>query len=109
MNKFARVTPWGTIQIGQHFDLLPYDQQQAVIAHERGHLKHRHVWKRVKWLVWRGFKGFDAMCAEQELEADSYAKSLGHGGALASFLVEHVRMTAKGYPSVIRRLENLHG
>jgi hypothetical protein len=113
MNKFAHTTPWLTIRTGEHFDLLPVDQQRAVLAHERGHLKHRHSWKRIWWLITHslGKKGaYDAFwgyCAEQELEADSYARDIGHGPALARFIVEHVRMTATGYPSVIRRLENL--
>lgn len=109
MNKFACVTPWGTIRTGEYFDFLPEDERRAVLAHERGHLHHRHVLKRVLWIVRHGFKGFYEMCEAQELEADSYARDKGHGPALARFISKHVKMTALGYPSVIRRLENLNG
>jgi hypothetical protein len=115
MTRFAYTTPWLTIRLGEGFVHLPADQKRAVIAHERGHLKHRHAWKRLWWLITHNlgakdaFKNFYAYCAEQELEADSYARDTGHGPALARFLTEHVTMTATGYPSVIRRLENLYG
>lgn len=109
MNKFAYTTPWGTIRTGEYFEYLPVDEQRAVIAHERGHLHHRHVWKRVKHFVRHGFNGLHELCAAQELEADSYARDTGHGEALGKFLTKHVKMTAYGYPSVIRRLENLYG
>jgi hypothetical protein len=113
MNRFAYTTPWGTIRTGEFFEFLPEDEQRAVLAHERGHLARRHHLKRLSWFVTlRVFFRTDAflrMCEEQEIEADSYARDTGHGPALAKFITKHVKMTAFGYPSVIRRLENLHG
>ena len=47
----ARVTPWGTIQTGSQFDALSVFEQNAILAHERGHLYHKHVRTRLLWFV----------------------------------------------------------
>jgi len=108
----ARSTLWGTIQTTDRFYALPLDQQIAVSMHEAGHIKRKHAWKRLWWiLTGRAFfhtERFFAMCAAQELEADSYVRDNGYGADLAAFLISRGMSAAPGYPSVRRRLENLH-
>ena len=111
-NFIARSTLWGTIQTTDRFYALPIEQQIAVSMHEAGHIKHKHAWKRLMWiLTGKAFfrtERFFEMCAAQELEADSHVRDSGYGRELAAFLILHVRGTSPGYPSARRRLENLN-
>jgi len=106
----ARSTLWGTIQTSDRFYALPIEQQIAISMHEAAHIKHKHAWKRLWWiLTGRAFsERFFEMCASQELEADSYVRDSGYGRELATFLISRGMSVAPGYPSVRRRLENLH-
>lgn len=113
-NFYARCTPWGTIQTGDLMALLPAYEQKAIIAHEEGHIAHRHAQKRLLWLVTlRALvnpEGFFAMCEAQELEADGYARERGHAAGLISFLFRRqLHVKTPGYPTAQRRLEALHG
>ncbi len=105
----ARVTPWGTIQTGNQFDVLSTFEQNAVLAHERGHLHHKHVRRRLLWFVTlRAFfqtEKFFEMCEAQELEADQYAKTCGYGPGLVTYLLTHC---PGGRPSISKRLRALH-
>lgn len=105
----ARVTPWGTIQTGDQFGRLPAFEQQAILAHERGHLHHKHVRRRLLWFfTLRAFfqtEKFFAMCEAQELEADQYAKTCGYGPGLIAYLLVHAH---DGRPSISKRLRALH-
>lgn len=104
----ARSTLWGTIQTGDGFRLLSEEQRAAVLAHERGHIRHRHAWKRLWWLVSVQWKGFFERCEAQELEADHYAAQCGHREGLVSFLTRWSQpIKSDGYPTVEQRLENL--
>jgi Zn-dependent protease with chaperone function len=104
----ARSTLWGTVQIGEAFHLLSEAQQRAVIAHERGHIHHRHALKRLWWMISFQWKGFFERCEAQELEADQYAAQHGHKEGLVSFLTRWSQpVKADGYPTVEQRLENL--
>jgi hypothetical protein len=107
----ARSTLWGTIQTSDRFYALPIEQQIAVSMHEAAHIKRKHAWKRLWWiLTGRAFsERFFEMCAAQELEADSYVRDWGYGRELAAFLISRGPDTALGYPSTRRRLENLNG
>jgi Peptidase family M48 len=109
----ARSTPWGTIQLGEEFTLLSEREQAAVLAHEHGHIHHRHALKRLWWmLTFRAcfnWKGFLAMCEAQELEADSYAVECGHAPGLIQFLLNSApRTKVDGYPTIHERLGNIH-
>jgi hypothetical protein len=109
---FARSTPWHTVQTGDLMDFLSARERAAVIAHERGHLKHWHAEKRLCWFatlrVFWDWHGFLKMCEAQELEADRYAISTGHGLGLRMFLIKHgSRRKALGYPCLHKRLEAL--
>eukprot|EP00697_Spironema_sp_BW2_P010687 gnl/Spiro4/26025_TR12964_c0_g1_i1.p2 gnl/Spiro4/26025_TR12964_c0_g1~~gnl/Spiro4/26025_TR12964_c0_g1_i1.p2 ORF type:complete len:113 (+),score=20.97 gnl/Spiro4/26025_TR12964_c0_g1_i1:125-463(+) len=110
----ARSTPWGTIQFGEAFYALSEPEQCAIIAHEQGHIHHRHALKRLAWLltlraVFRP-EAFFAMCETQELEADRYAVERGHAAGLISFLFRsNLHVKSPGYPTTKHRLENIHG
>jgi hypothetical protein len=106
----ARSTLWGTIQLGEDFYCLSELEQQAVIAHEQGHIRHRHALRRLWWLVSFQWKGFLERCEAQELEADRYAVERGHAPGLISFLFRqglHVKLD--GYPTHRQRIEAIHG
>lgn len=106
----ARSTPWGTVQLGEDFYRLSKLEQAAVIAHEEGHIHHRHALKRLWWLVSFQWEGFLERCEAQELEADRYAVERGHAAGLISFLFRlglHVK--SDGYPTVRQRIEAIHG
>ena len=108
----ARSTLWGTVQLGAAFFLLTEAQQRAVIAHEQGHIHHRHARERLKWIVMlRAFRRYDAflqMCEAQELQADRFAAQLGHKEGLISFLTRWSQpVKSDGYPTAEQRLENL--
>lgn len=109
----ARSTLWGTIQTGEAFLLLSEREQNAVIAHEHGHIHHRHAWKRLAWIVTfralLNWKGFLAMCEAQEIEADRYAVTLGHAPGLISFLFrQSLHVKSDGYPTPRERLEAIY-
>lgn len=108
----ARSTLWGTIQTGKGFAKLTEREQRAVIAHEQGHLHHRHAWKRLAWILTLRAtldgSGFLAMCEAQELEADRYSAERGHTPGLVSFLFRHsLHVKSDGYPTPSERLEAL--
>jgi hypothetical protein len=106
----ARSTPWGTIQFGDAFYQLTELEQCAVIAHEQGHIHHRHALKRLWWLVSFQWKGFFERCEAQELEADQYAAERGHAAGLISFLFRQgLHVKSDGYPTHKQRIEAIHG
>ena len=105
----ARSTPWGTIQLGDDFYRLSELEQRAVIAHEQGHIYHRHALRRLWWLVSFQWDGFFERCEAQELEADRYAAARGHAAGLISFLFrQSLHVKSDGYPTVKQRLEAIH-
>ena len=110
----ARSTLWGTIQFGAGFYLLTDLEQRAVVAHEQGHIFHRHALKRLWWIIslraFFNWDGFLKMCESQELEADHYAVDHGHFAGLYYFLYRQSRdVKYPGYPSIKDRLEAIHG
>lgn len=107
----ARSTPWGTIQFGADFDRLSPIEQAAVVAHERGHIAHRHARARARWVLTlralRDWEGFKAMCLEQEFEADRYAVARGHRVGLA-VLLQSREMGGDLHPRSAQRLKALY-
>jgi Zn-dependent protease with chaperone function len=78
-NGFKIVVPEGLS------DRVTPEEMDAMLCHERGHIAHRHSIQNLFLsclLIPRSRKRFEA----QELEADDYAASRGHGPALASSL-----------------------
>lgn len=109
----ARSTLWGSVQLGEAFYHLSEREQNAVVAHEYGHIHHRHAWTRLKWIVTlralRRYDDFLAMCEAQEFEADEYAVDLGHAPGLISFLLRQQRhVKSDGYPTSQQRLEAIY-
>jgi hypothetical protein len=109
----ARSTLWGTIQVGEHFYRLTPLEQEAIIAHEEGHIHHRHAWKRLKWaltLRWiRHREELEPMLVAQELEADRYAAERGHAPGLISFLLRSpLDVKLEGYPTHRQRIGAIH-
>ena len=106
----ARSTLWGTVQLGEAFYYLTELEQRAVIAHERGHIVHRHALKRIWWFVSFQWKDFYERCEVQELEADQYAAEHGHAAGLISFLLRgNLHVKSPGYPTHRQRIEAIHG
>lgn len=108
-NYIARCTLWGTVQTGPVFDQLPFLQQQAVVMHEKGHIRGFHAWKRLWWIL--TFRActpdFYAMCREQEHEADEYAAQAGHLRGMILLLRRLPGCRDPGYPSPQQRIERL--
>jgi Zn-dependent protease with chaperone function len=112
MSKFyAYTTPWGTIRTGSLFEKLTPREQLAVKAHERGHIVHKHAWKRMLWVfsfyaLFHREKYF-AMCRAQEFEADRYAVKTGHAAGLAMALGRIASVKTDTHPSRKERLARL--
>jgi len=112
MRKFyAYTTPWGTIRTGSLFKKLTPREQLAVWAHERGHIVHKHAWKRMLW-VFTGYALFHrekyfAMCRAQEFEADSYAVKTGHLVGMILALSRIASVKTDTHPSREERLARL--
>jgi Zn-dependent protease with chaperone function len=112
MKKFiAYATPWGTIRTGSLFEKLTPREQLAVLAHERGHIVHRHAWKRIWWMVTLQVfireDAYWAMCRAQEFEADQHAVKGGHTTGLAMVLARCPIAQTDSHPSKQERLARL--
>lgn len=80
----ATVGPF--VVLGRYSRLLDDFERDAVVAHERGHIRNRHALKRLGRLVSMRWAGLTAVCRLQELEADECAVRDGHALGLISFL-----------------------
>jgi Zn-dependent protease with chaperone function len=110
-NFYAYTTPWGTIRTGALFHKLLPREQQAVLAHERGHIVHKHAWRRMLW-IFSGYALFHrekyfAMCRAQEFEADRYAVKTGHAVGMALALARLSSAKTDTHPSREERLARL--
>ena len=76
---------WKTIYTGKLFDRYPAWQQQAILAHEEGHICGNHAQWRLLCLLFCPFL-FIYVARIQEYLADRYAVNMGHGPALYQFL-----------------------
>jgi Zn-dependent protease with chaperone function len=84
--KTFAFTAGAVIVTGRFFDELHADEQKAIIAHEQGHLYHRHLLKRLWWLVSFQWRDLAARARAQEFEADLYAATKGFADGMISFL-----------------------
>ena len=98
------------IYVGRKFDLLPPDQQRAVIAHELAHIEcAHHIIRLIVLPLALLFPPFRrAMCKGQEFEADSIAVQNGHGKALRDYL-RGIKFDDSGkyHPSNLARIEKI--
>ena len=78
------IGPWKKICIGPSFFGFPPREQQAILLHEVGHCKLKHLEKRLAnlWLIFRPAL-LAELCKRQEFEADRYAAGCGYGADLA--------------------------
>jgi Zn-dependent protease with chaperone function len=101
------VTIGCVIVTGERFGMLDEDEQDAVIAHETGHIVNWHGFKRWWWAV--SFQWFDLQhrCWEQEYEADAYAAHEGHGVGLISVLWRGPGHESPMHPARDARIEHI--
>jgi len=76
---------WKKIIVGNNFFRFPPREQQAILLHEVGHCKLRHLEKRIAstWWVVIAPRRLIELCVEQEFQADRYAAAHGYGDDLA--------------------------
>lgn len=73
------------IVVGPAFSRFAPREQQAILLHEVGHVKLRHIEKRILNL-WRIFfwpSSFVRLCFVQEFQADAFCAGCGYGVDLA--------------------------
>lgn len=100
---------WKSIVVGPVFTAFPSREQAAILLHEVGHCKLRHLEKRlarVWWLFWKPRK-LAAYCAGQEFEADRYAAALGYGPDLARAFARLRSVDTPLHPPVAERINRL--
>jgi len=100
---------FGMIVVGRFFYLLPTIEQEAILAHELGHIVYRHTRQRIIWalqLRWLWDSSFSDMLRDHELEADAFAVDSGHAEGLLAFLSKLT--PAPLYPSPRERIARIH-
>ncbi len=76
---------WERIVVGPKFLCFPPREQQALLLHEVGHRKLKHLEKRLRklWLLFISPRSLARLCIEQEYEADRFVRACGFGMELA--------------------------
>ena len=107
------ITVGPVIVTGRPFDTITQQEQRAIIAHERGHIHHRHTLKRLWWLISFQWMHLADWCKQQEHEADEYAVAQGQANGLYHFLTRVESHKSPLHPTPEERMENirrvLHG
>lgn len=78
--------PIEAVVLGRYSKHLSPRERDAIIAHEMGHIVHRHAWKRLGWLLSCRWGNLSAVCHAHEFEADAFASDAGHSPGLLAFL-----------------------
>lgn len=101
---------WKTIFVGPTLMQFPPREQQAIILHEVGHCKLRHVERRILAL-WRIFwpPALLRLCVLQELQADRFAAGCGYGPDLARVFARVKTDKSPFHPPVEERIARLVG
>ena len=102
------LSAFGHVVTGKRFHHCQEDEKHAIIAHEMGHIFHRHALKRILRLIFMKWDGLAEYCKRQELEADMYAASKGHGRAMVNFLARQKNHSSPLHPTPRERIENLN-
>ena len=100
---------WKKIFVGPQFLGFDDREQQALLLHELGHCKLRHLEKRLLrlWLIVIPSR-LRALCVEQEFEADLFAARCGFGPALAGvFMRLRAHDDSPLHPELQSRIERL--
>ena len=95
------------IVTGRQFERLDDFEQAAVIAHEMGHIFHRHALHRLWWLISFQWDNIKLRCSAQEYEADAFAKQHGHVDGLIHFLKRCKNEESLLHPSPQERILRL--
>jgi Zn-dependent protease with chaperone function len=102
----AMTVGW-VVVTGRWFPRFTQPEQDAIIAHEKGHIHHQHALKRIWWLLSFQWRGLFVRCRLQEFEADAYAVTQGHIKGLTQFLVKVAMPEGPLHPSSHERLVNI--
>jgi hypothetical protein len=92
---------------GRYFEHLALNEQLAIIAHERGHIYHRHQLKRLWWVISFQWRGMAEKCKLQELQADKYAVLVGCADGLVSFLKQFGPHESPLHPTQELRIQEI--
>lgn len=99
---------WKKIVVGPEFLQFPPREQQAILLHEVGHCKLRHLEKRLLAL-WRIFspRRLAELCIRQEFEADRFAHGCGYGPDLARAFQRVRASDSPLHPPIAERIARL--
>ena len=100
---------WKKIVVGPAFFRLDEREAGAVLLHEAGHVKLRHLEKRLTmlWLVLISPQKLLRICVEQEFEADRFAARCGYGADLTRLFHRLAREPQMFHPSLDERIARL--
>jgi Zn-dependent protease with chaperone function len=100
---------WKKIVVGPSFNRLDDREAGAVLLHEAGHCKLRHLEKRLKmlWLVLISPQKLLRICLEQEFEADRFAARCGYGNDLIRLFHRLAEQPAPFHPKMSERIARL--
>jgi Zn-dependent protease with chaperone function len=101
------MTVGSRVVTGKWFPRFTEEEQAAIIAHEEGHIYHKHALVRIWWLVTVRWKHLLYRCKLQEFEADAYAVIQGHAEGLIKFLHKVHMPEGPLHPASSDRLENI--
>jgi len=76
---------WKKITVGKKFFDFNDDVQEAILAHEMGHVKGFHIEQKILCLILCPF-ALKWLFRRQEFIADEYAAKLGHASSLMKVL-----------------------
>lgn len=101
-------TVFGVVLTGAPYRTLTPQEQESIIAHEYGHIHHRHTQRRLWWILTLQWDRIAERCRAQEFEADRYATMGGFGHGLLKFLSRmHNAQHSDFHPSPVERMENI--
>lgn len=95
------------IVVGKRWKALPKNEQEAVLAHEQGHIREHHSVKRLWLLVTFRWRGLMRRCQIQELEADCHAVQSGHHEGMLAFLTRIRSHYSPLHPTFEERVANI--
>lgn len=97
---------WKEIVIGPAFTGFPPREQQAILLHEAGHCKLRHLEARLSAMLFAPWTLF-ALCRTQEFAADRFAAECGYGPDLARAFLRVKAPDFPLHPPLPERIERL--
>lgn len=103
---------WKKIVVGPPFTRFPPREQQAILLHEVGHAKLKHVEQRLlaAWKIILAPLAFARLAVQQEHQADAFARGCGYGPDLARALARcSVGPVESLHPNTLDRIARLTG